>query len=39
MQAALKENPDNYESIYEEISRLLQAKKALGNELGRIVLR
>jgi len=39
MQAALKENPDNYESIYEEISRLLQEKKALGNELGRIVLR
>ena len=39
MQATLKERPDDYESIYEEISRLLQAKKALGNELGRIVLR
>lgn len=38
-QNALKESPESYEAIYEEINRLHQAKKALGNELGRIVLR
>ncbi|KAA3649786.1 MAG: DNA primase [Bacteroidetes bacterium] len=37
-QIKLKENPEEYETILLEINRLLEAKKALALELGRIVL-
>lgn len=38
-QRQLKKEPDTYELIYLEITKLNEAKKALANELGRIVLR
>jgi DNA primase len=37
-QKMLKEEPDNYEEILPEMDRLIEAKKALANELGRIIL-
>lgn len=38
-QALLKEKPADYENIYQVILRLQEAKKALANELGRIILK
>ncbi len=37
-QQQLKEDPDQYETVINDISKLLEAKKALAKELGRIIL-
>jgi DNA primase len=37
-QQLLKENPDDYQTVLKEIHALIQAKKALADELGRIIL-
>lgn len=38
LQAQLKEDSDSYESIFQQINKLQEAKRILANELGRIVL-
>lgn len=38
-QQMLKNEPKDYETILPEMERLIEAKKALANELGRIILR
>lgn len=37
-QQRLKENPNEYEELLPEMTRLIEAKKALASELGRIIL-
>lgn len=38
-QLKLKNDPENYEEVVLQMTKLLEAKKALANELGRIILR